>query len=151
MQHRLPVTASQVRMSEYNQLKGQLGALNRKQGGNLSVRDLGDFVKKEHIISTENITTVFAVISKYSKGEWLQSYESLVEYVVGAALDHLDVTWHYPDQKGLLLLWCGQSTGIAVVACSMALHIISHNMMPPGQAKCPYCPCVSFTCLENRS
>ena len=72
----------QVRMSEYNQLKGQMGAMLRKQGGNLAVRDLGDFVKKEDVVSTDNITTVFAVVSKYSKGEWLACYESLCEYVV---------------------------------------------------------------------
>ena len=29
---------AQVRVSEYNQLKGQLGALNRKRAGNLAVR-----------------------------------------------------------------------------------------------------------------
>ncbi|KAK9811116.1 hypothetical protein WJX73_003699 [Symbiochloris irregularis] len=71
-----------TRMSEYNQLKGQMGALMRKQGGNLAVRDLGEFVKKQDVVSTENLTTVFAVVSKYSKAEWLKCYETLVEYVV---------------------------------------------------------------------
>lgn len=57
-------------------------AFNRKQGGNLAVRDLSEVVGKEDVVSTENLTTVFAVVSKYSKGEWTNAYETLVEYVV---------------------------------------------------------------------
>ena len=41
----------QVRVSEYNQLKGQLAALNRKRTGNLAVRDLSNIVDAE--VSTE--------------------------------------------------------------------------------------------------
>ncbi len=36
----------QVRVSEYNQLKGQVNAMNRKQTGNLAVRDLSGIVHK---------------------------------------------------------------------------------------------------------
>ncbi len=37
----------QVRVSEYNQLKGQLAALNRKRTGNLAVRELSNLVNNE--------------------------------------------------------------------------------------------------------
>lgn len=35
-----------MRVSEYNQLKGQLAVLNRKRTGNLAVRDLAGLVDK---------------------------------------------------------------------------------------------------------
>ena len=37
---------TQVRVSEYNQLKGQVNAMSRKQTGNLAVRDLSGVVSK---------------------------------------------------------------------------------------------------------
>lgn len=40
-------TRFQVRVSEYNQLKGQLAALNRKRTGNLAVRELSNLVNNE--------------------------------------------------------------------------------------------------------
>ena len=40
-------------MSEYNQLKGQLAALNRKRTGNLAVRDLSNIVDAEVSTGTD--------------------------------------------------------------------------------------------------
>lgn len=71
-----------MRVSEYNQLKGQLGALNRKRAGNLAVRDLTSLVDKDDVISTENLTTLFVVVPKTSKGDWNGGYERLSDYVV---------------------------------------------------------------------
>ena len=74
--------AAQVRVSEYNQLKGQLAALNRKRTGNLAVRDLAGLVDKEDAVATENLVSLFVVVPKTSKSDWLGGYERLSEYVV---------------------------------------------------------------------
>lgn len=72
----------QVRMSEYNSLKGQLGQINRKQGGSLAVRDIAGLVKESDVVNTEYLTTQFVVLSKFEKGSFEREYESLTEYVV---------------------------------------------------------------------
>lgn len=74
--------AAQVRVSEYNQLKGQLAALNRKRTGNLAVRDLAGLVDPEDAVATENLVSLFVVVPKTSKSDWLGGYERLSEYVV---------------------------------------------------------------------
>ncbi|RZB61099.1 V-type proton ATPase subunit C isoform B [Glycine soja] len=72
----------QVRVSEYNNIRSQLNAINRKQTGSLAVRDLSDLVKPEDIITSENLTTLLAIVPKYSQKDWLSSYEILTNYVV---------------------------------------------------------------------
>lgn len=69
-------------MSEYNQLKGQLTAANRKQTGSLAVRDLTGIVKPSDSVNTENLITLFTVVSKHDKAEWLKTYETLSDFVV---------------------------------------------------------------------
>ncbi|KAJ3683362.1 hypothetical protein LUZ60_013589 [Juncus effusus] len=71
-----------VRAAEYNTIRGQLNAINRKQSGTLAVRDLSDLIKPEDIITTENLETLLAIIPKYSENDWLSSYETLATYVV---------------------------------------------------------------------
>ncbi|KAK7377579.1 hypothetical protein VNO80_03006 [Phaseolus coccineus] len=71
-----------VRVSEYNNIRSQLNAINRKQTGSLAVRDLSNLVKPEDIITSENLTTLLAIVSKYSQKDWLSSYETLTDYVV---------------------------------------------------------------------
>lgn len=71
-----------MRVGEYNQLKGQLNQQNRKQTGSLAVRDLSGVVSSKDIISTENLTTLFVVVSKHTKLEWQSSYEKFCEFVV---------------------------------------------------------------------
>ncbi|XP_041999190.1 V-type proton ATPase subunit C-like [Salvia splendens] len=71
-----------VRVSEYSNVRSQLNAINRKQAGSLAVRDLSNLVKPEDIVSSEHLTTLLAVVSKYSQKDWLSSYESLTSYVV---------------------------------------------------------------------
>ncbi|XP_060204195.1 V-type proton ATPase subunit C [Lycium barbarum] len=71
-----------VRVSEYNNVRSQLNAINRKQTGSLAVRDLSSLVKPEDIVTSEHLTTLLSVVSKYSQKDWLSSYETLTGYVV---------------------------------------------------------------------
>ena len=48
----------------------------------LAVRDLSDLVKPEDIITSENLTTLLAIVPKYSQKDWLFGYETLTNYVV---------------------------------------------------------------------
>jgi V-type H+-transporting ATPase subunit C len=72
----------QVRVSEYNQLKGQVTQLNRKATGSLAVRELASVVDSADVVSTENLTTLFVVVNKHSLRDFLSCYETLVEFVV---------------------------------------------------------------------
>lgn len=69
-------------MQEYNQVKGQLGQISRKQTGSLAVRDLSSLVQGKDFVNTENLVTLFVVVSKHTKGDWLTNYEKLCEFVV---------------------------------------------------------------------
>ncbi|KAK4750531.1 hypothetical protein SAY87_004013 [Trapa incisa] len=71
-----------VRASEYNNVRSQLNAINRKQSGSLAVRDLSNLVKPEDIVQSENLMTILAIVPKYSQKDWLSSYETLTSYVV---------------------------------------------------------------------
>ncbi|KAG5226743.1 hypothetical protein OIU76_028452 [Salix suchowensis] len=71
-----------VRVAEYNNVRSQLNAINRKQSGSLAVRDLSNLVKPEDIIISENLITLLAIVPKYSQKDWLASYETLTSYVV---------------------------------------------------------------------
>ncbi|GFZ03933.1 vacuolar ATP synthase subunit C [Actinidia rufa] len=71
-----------VRVAEYNNVRSQLNTINRKQSGSLAVRDLSNLVKARDIISSEHLTTLLAIVPKYSEKDWLSSYETLTAYVV---------------------------------------------------------------------
>ncbi|RVX17909.1 V-type proton ATPase subunit C [Vitis vinifera] len=71
-----------VRVAEYNNVRSQLNAINRKQTGSLAVRDLSNLVKPEDIITSEHLVTLLAVVPKYSQKDWLSTYETLATYVV---------------------------------------------------------------------
>jgi V-type H+-transporting ATPase subunit C len=71
-----------VRVAEYNNIRGQLNAINRKQSGSLAVRDLSSLVKPDDIVASEHLVTLLAVVPKYSQKDWLACYETLTEYVV---------------------------------------------------------------------
>jgi hypothetical protein len=74
----------QVKVNEYNTLKTALNAAMRKQGGSLSVRDISTLIKPGHIVDSENLTTLFVVVSKFGLQEWATCYEKLTSYVVRA-------------------------------------------------------------------
>ncbi|KAF3966924.1 hypothetical protein CMV_009011 [Castanea mollissima] len=71
-----------VRVAEYNNVRSQLNAINRKQSGSIAVRDLSNLVKPEDIITSEHLVTLLAIVPKYSQKDWLASYETLTSYVV---------------------------------------------------------------------
>lgn len=71
-----------VRVAEYNNVRSQLSAINRKQSGSLAVRDLSNLVTPDDVVESEHLVTLLAVVAKYSQKDWLSSYETLTEYVV---------------------------------------------------------------------
>ncbi|KAL5701209.1 hypothetical protein ACHQM5_026571 [Ranunculus cassubicifolius] len=71
-----------VRVAEYNNVRSQLNAINRKQSGSLAVRDLSNLVKPEDVVASEHLVTLLAVVPKYSQKDWLSCYETLTTYVV---------------------------------------------------------------------
>lgn len=71
-----------VRSAEYNNVRSQLNAINRKQTGSLAIRDLSNLVRPEDIITSEHLVTLLAVVPKYSQKDWLSCYETLTTYVV---------------------------------------------------------------------
>lgn len=81
--HRLRVPRrTQVKLAEYNNMKGQLSAVARKAGGSLAVRDISTLVKPSQVIDSENMTTVFVVVGKYAIKDWETSYEKMCSFVV---------------------------------------------------------------------
>lgn len=52
----------------------------------MAVRDLSNMVKPQDIVSSEHLTTLLAVVSKYSQKDWLSSYETLSTYVVSTSV-----------------------------------------------------------------
>ncbi|XP_024976650.1 V-type proton ATPase subunit C-like isoform X2 [Cynara cardunculus var. scolymus] len=71
-----------VRIAEYNNVRSQLNAINRKQTGSLAVRDLSDLVTPEDLVTSEHLITLIAVVPKYSQKDWLSCYETLTTYVI---------------------------------------------------------------------
>ena len=72
----------QVKVADYNNLKGAMGAVARKAGGSLAVRDINTLVKPQQLVDSENMTTAFVVVSKFAIKDWETSYEKLCNFVV---------------------------------------------------------------------
>uniref|UniRef100_A0AAY3ZWJ4 V-type proton ATPase subunit C n=1 Tax=Denticeps clupeoides TaxID=299321 RepID=A0AAY3ZWJ4_9TELE len=72
-----------ARASAYNNLKGNLQNLERKNAGSLLTRSLADIVKKEDfVLDSEYLVTMLVVVPKTSYAEWQRTYETLAEMVV---------------------------------------------------------------------
>jgi len=71
-----------VKATEYSTLVHSISAEDRKVGGNLLVKDISDIVKQDHVIESEYMETLFVAVPKYNKKIWLDSYESLTEFVL---------------------------------------------------------------------
>lgn len=71
-----------VRTSEYVTVKGQLSAISRKDNGSLATRDLGGLVNDSDLVDTENLTTLCVAVPRFSQKDWLESYETLAQFVV---------------------------------------------------------------------
>uniref|UniRef100_A0A8C6TY52 V-type proton ATPase subunit C n=1 Tax=Neogobius melanostomus TaxID=47308 RepID=A0A8C6TY52_9GOBI len=71
------------RASAYNNLKGNLQNLERKNAGSLLTRSLADIVKKDDfVLDSEYLITLLVVVPKTSYPEWQKVYETLAEMVV---------------------------------------------------------------------
>ncbi|XP_044744839.1 V-type proton ATPase subunit C isoform X1 [Coccinella septempunctata] len=72
-----------TKSSAYNNLKGSLQTLEKKQTGSLLTRNLADLVKKEHfILDSEYLTTLLVIVPKAQTQEWLSTYEKLTDMIV---------------------------------------------------------------------
>lgn len=75
-------TTVKDQLQKFNGIKSQLGQMDRKTMGNLMVKSLTDIVKKEHVVETEMMTTVFVVVNRNNEKDWLEQYETMATYVV---------------------------------------------------------------------
>ncbi|KAJ1929923.1 Vacuolar ATP synthase subunit C [Tieghemiomyces parasiticus] len=75
--------ALKTKMGAYNQVKGNLLALNRKQNGNLSIRNLANVIKEDHVVQdSEYLQTLFVAVPNNLRKEWAAEYETLTQMVV---------------------------------------------------------------------
>ncbi|KAF1494736.1 V-type proton ATPase subunit C 1, partial [Eudyptula minor novaehollandiae] len=71
------------RASAYNNLKGNLQNLERKNAGSLLTRSLADIVKKEDfVLDSEYLVTLLVIVPKLNYNDWVKQYETLAEMVV---------------------------------------------------------------------
>ncbi|KFP83640.1 V-type proton ATPase subunit C 1, partial [Acanthisitta chloris] len=72
-----------ARASAYNNLKGNLQNLERKNAGSLLTRSLADIVKKEDfVLDSEYLVTLLVIVPKMNYNDWVKQYETLAEMVV---------------------------------------------------------------------
>lgn len=72
-----------TKSTTYNNLKGSLQNLEKKQTGSLLTRNLADLVKKEHfILDSEYLSTLLVIVPKASFHEWHAVYEKLTDMIV---------------------------------------------------------------------
>ncbi|XP_076164762.1 V-type proton ATPase subunit Vha44 isoform X2 [Ptiloglossa arizonensis] len=72
-----------TKSTTYNNLKGSLQNLEKKQTGSLLTRNLADLVKKEHfILDSEYLTTLLVIVPRANFQEWHSVYEKLTPMVV---------------------------------------------------------------------
>uniref|UniRef100_A0A8P4KMV4 V-type proton ATPase subunit C n=1 Tax=Dicentrarchus labrax TaxID=13489 RepID=A0A8P4KMV4_DICLA len=72
-----------ARASAYNNLKGNLQNLERKNAGSLLTRSLADIVKKDDfVLDSEYLITLLVVVPKTAYTDWQKTYETLAEMVV---------------------------------------------------------------------
>uniref|UniRef100_A0AAQ6AQC5 V-type proton ATPase subunit C n=1 Tax=Amphiprion ocellaris TaxID=80972 RepID=A0AAQ6AQC5_AMPOC len=72
-----------TRASAYNNLKGNLQNLERKNAGSLLTRSLADIVRKEDfVLDSEYLITLLVVVPKTGYPDWQKTYETLAEMVV---------------------------------------------------------------------
>ena len=72
-----------TKSTTYNNLKGSLQNLEKKQTGSLLTRNLADLVKKEHfILDSEYLTTLLVIVPRANYNEWHSGYENLTAMIV---------------------------------------------------------------------
>ncbi|KAI4479661.1 hypothetical protein M0804_011058 [Polistes exclamans] len=72
-----------TKSTTYNNLKGSLQNLEKKQTGSLLTRNLADLVKKEHfILDSEYLSTLLVIVPKSNYHDWYSGYEKLNNMIV---------------------------------------------------------------------
>lgn len=72
-----------TKSTAYNNLKGSLQNLEKKQTGSLLTRNLADLVKKEHfILDSEYLTTLLVIVPKAMFHDWNTNYEKITDMIV---------------------------------------------------------------------
>lgn len=72
-----------TKSAAYNNLKGNLQNLEKKQTGSLLTRNLADLVKREHfILDSEYLTTLLVIVPKILINEWNVNYEKITDMIV---------------------------------------------------------------------
>ncbi|XP_055319370.1 V-type proton ATPase subunit C isoform X1 [Sitodiplosis mosellana] len=72
-----------TKSAAYNNLKGNLQNLEKKQTGSLLTRNLADLVKKEHfILDSEYLTTLLVIVPKANVNDWTANYEKITDMIV---------------------------------------------------------------------
>uniref|UniRef100_A0A1A9VU46 V-type proton ATPase subunit C n=1 Tax=Glossina austeni TaxID=7395 RepID=A0A1A9VU46_GLOAU len=72
-----------TKATAYNNLKGNLQNLEKKQTGSLLTRNLADLVKKDHfIMDSEYLTTLLVIVPKIHCQEWVANYEKITDMIV---------------------------------------------------------------------
>ncbi|KAL1921837.1 uncharacterized protein VTP21DRAFT_10479 [Calcarisporiella thermophila] len=76
-------TLMKNKMNNYNQVRGNLQALQRKETGNLAVRNLAGIVKREHfVLDSEYLVTLLVAVPKSLYKDWMNRYETMTQMVV---------------------------------------------------------------------
>ncbi|KAL9655469.1 hypothetical protein ABK040_011864 [Willaertia magna] len=70
-----------IKISEYTTLRLNVQQLERKNTGSLAVKSLDGIIKKDQIIESEYLTTLFVVVPKSNYKEWEVEYSDFTEYV----------------------------------------------------------------------
>ncbi|XP_055538139.1 V-type proton ATPase subunit C isoform X1 [Wyeomyia smithii] len=72
-----------TKSAAYNNLKGNLQNLEKKQTGSLLTRNLADLVKREHfILDSEYLTTLLVIVPKVNINDWNAHYEKITDMIV---------------------------------------------------------------------
>ncbi|KAG5048893.1 hypothetical protein JHK85_009996 [Glycine max] len=123
-----------VHVSEYNNICSQLNAINRKQIGSLAVCDLSNLVKLEDIITSENLTTLLAIVPKYSQKDWLFGYETLTNYVDEDGEKHFEAKLQQIEARFYVAFGCQYGP----VRPVLAHHKLASPTRPAKQNGLPF-------------
>jgi len=74
-------------ITEFNEVKANVVAYERKETGSLLVKPLGPYVKEADMIETEHLTTLMVVVPKVKEQEFLSSYELLEDLAAEKELE----------------------------------------------------------------
>mmetsp|Transcript_9872 Transcript_9872/g.19251 ORF Transcript_9872/g.19251 Transcript_9872/m.19251 type:complete len:378 (+) Transcript_9872:245-1378(+) len=69
-----------AKLMDYNGLKSAMAQSERKTQGGLNQRTIVDLVRKEHVIASEKLTTVFLACPKFAVKDFLAGYEKWHEF-----------------------------------------------------------------------